>query len=106
MMEQLSFDKVIQGRFYDRDGRIKECPEWVKDRRCGNCQHWQILDVYDQPPCGWQVRGLCGSPEGRNEYTTAQTSFCEEWEAKGWMQENSIRGSFHQWDEACRADRQ
>ena len=82
MTGQMTFTDVIQNRFYDRDGRVKLVPEWVKDERCGNCRYWQILPEYDQPPCGWGVRGLCGSHQNQNRYTTAQTSYCQEYGAK------------------------
>ena len=73
-------EDVISDRFYDRNGRIRECPEWVNEKRCGNCRFWQILPEYDQPPNGWAIRGLCGSHISKNQFTSAQTSFCQEWE--------------------------
>ena len=79
---QMTFEEVQKNRFYDRNGHVMSCPEWVDEERCGNCKYWQILDVYQQPPCGWQVRGLCGSHRGRNQYTTAQTSYCDDYEEK------------------------
>ena len=69
----------MNGRFYDRNGRIREAPEWVNEKRCGNCKYWQILPAYDQPPNGWGTRGLCGEHRSRNQFTTAQTSYCQEW---------------------------
>ena len=78
---QMTFTDIALGRFFDRHGRLEECPEWVKDERCGNCAYWQILPEYDQPPCGWGVRGLCGSHQCQNQYTTSQTSYCQEWRA-------------------------
>ena len=82
MTGQMTFTDAIQNRFYDKNGRIKLVPEWVKDKRCGNCQYWQILPEYEQPPCGWGVRGLCGSHECQNQFTTAQTSYCQEYRVR------------------------
>lgn len=79
---QFTLRDILQGKFYDRNGRIRECPEWVHEKRCGNCKFWQLLPEYDQPPCGWGVRGLCGSHQSRNQYTTSQTSVCQEWEGR------------------------
>lgn len=80
MNGQMTLAEVQKSWFFERNGRKKVAPEWVNEERCGNCKHWQILDEYDQPPCGWGVRGLCGSHQCQNRYTTAQTSYCQEYE--------------------------
>lgn len=79
---QMTFKDVEKNKWYDRKGRVHEAPEWVNEERCGNCQFWQILDEYDQPPNGWGVRGLCGSHRGQNRYTTSQTSYCMDYQGK------------------------
>ena len=77
---QMTIGDYIRSKFYDHDGRVRSAPEWVKEERCGNCRFWQILPEYDQPPNGWGTRGLCGSHVSKNQYTTAQTSYCQEFE--------------------------
>lgn len=82
MNGQITLDDYQQSKYFDRHGHVKECPEWVGKKRCGNCKYWQILPEYDQPPCGWGIRGLCGSHVSRNQYTTSQVAYCQEWEKK------------------------
>lgn len=79
---QMTLADVQRDMFFDRHGHSKPAPAWVNKKRCGNCQYWQILPEYDQPPCGWGTRGLCGGHESQNRYTTAQTSYCQEWRNK------------------------
>lgn len=75
----MTMQQVMNSRFYDRNGRIRETPEWVNEKRCGNCQFWQLLPEYEQPPNGWAVRGLCGSPISQNMFSTSQLSYCQEY---------------------------
>lgn len=82
MKGQMTLTDIISQQFFDRFGNTKTIPGWVSETRCGNCQFWQLLPEYDQPPNGWGVRGLCGSQRSRNMYTTAQTSYCQEWKGK------------------------
>ena len=76
MNEQITLAEVLQNQFFDRFGNRKPLPAWVNDERCGNCQNWQLLPEDEQPPNGWGIRGLCSG------YTTAQTSYCQEWKGK------------------------
>lgn len=82
MTGQMTLTEMIKNGFYDRKGRIESAPEWVNAERCGNCAYWQILPEYDQPPCGWGTRGLCGGHRSQNRLTTAQTSYCQEYKEK------------------------
>ena len=73
MTGQITLSDVIKDQFFDRYGNRRPLPHWVKDKRCGNCQFWEILPECDQPPNGWGIRGYCSG------YTTSQTSYCDEW---------------------------
>ena len=80
-MEQMTLSGYMHTRYYDRKGRTGEAPDWVKEERCGNCKHWQLLPEHEQPPCGWGVKGLCGGHRSQNRHATSQTSYCMEFEA-------------------------
>lgn len=82
MIGQMTLAEVQKSWYFDRKGRKETAPEWVDEERCGNCQYWQILPEYDQPPCGWGTRGLCGSHQSQNQYTTSQTSYCQEYKER------------------------
>lgn len=41
MNEQITMQQAMNARFYDRNGKLKEAPEWVNEKRCGNCMYWQ-----------------------------------------------------------------
>ena len=82
MNEQITISDVMAARFYDRNGKIVKCPEWVEEKRCGNCIYWQMLSKDEQPPSGWAVRGSCGSYMSKGQFTTSQTSYCQEWHEK------------------------
>ena len=87
MNGQITMQQAMNSRFYDRNGRIREIPEWVNEKRCGNCIYWQMLSKDEQPPAGWAVRGACGSYMSKGQFTTSQLSYCQEWHEKpAWEQ--------------------
>ena len=79
MNEQITIQQALNGRFYNRNGKLIECPEWVNEKRCGNCIYWQMLSKDEQQPDGWPVKGACGSYRGKGQFMTSQTSYCQEW---------------------------
>ena len=83
MNGQITIQQVMNSRFYDRDGRLLEVPEWVDDKRCGNCAYWQRWSKDEQPPAGWGVKGTCGNHRGQGNYEVSQTSYCQEWQERG-----------------------
>lgn len=87
MKGQITMQQAMNSRFYDRNGRIRETPEWVNEKRCGNCIYWQRWLIDEQPASGYGVNGTCGNYRGPGHYTTAQTSYCSEWHEKpAWEQ--------------------
>ena len=82
MNEQITMQQAMNSRFYDRKGKLVEVPEWVNEKRCGNCIYWQRWSKDEQPPAGWGVKGTCGNYRGPGHYNTAQTSYCQEWKEK------------------------
>ena len=82
MNGQITMQQAMNSRFYDRNGKIRETPEWVNEKRCGNCIYWQRWSKDEQPPAGWGVKGTCGNYRGPGHYDTAQTSYCQEWHEK------------------------
>ena len=83
-MEQITISNYMHNLFFDRNGKTRQAPEWVEEERCGNCEYWQLLPEYDQPPNGWGIRGLCGSHQCQNQFTTSQTSYCQEFKRGEW----------------------
>ena len=83
MNGQITIQQVMNSRFYDRNGRLLEVPEWVDDKRCGNCAYWQRWSRDEQPPAGWGVKGTCGNHRGQGNYEVSQTSYCQEWRERG-----------------------
>ena len=79
---QITMQQAMNSRFYDRNGKLKEAPEWVNEKRCGNCIYWQLLTKDEQPPEGWGVKGACGSYRGKGQYMTSQTGYCGDWHEK------------------------
>lgn len=82
MTGQITMQDMMSGRFYDRNGKIRECPAWVSEKRCGNCIYWQQISKDEQPPDGYGVKGACGSYRGKGQFITVQTSFCQDWHEK------------------------
>lgn len=81
MNGQMTLADVIQDQFFDRCGNRRPLPPWVNEKRCGNCQFWELLPEYDQPPNGWGIRGICNG-YSRAQYLTSQTSCCQKWKGK------------------------
>lgn len=71
----------------DRYGRIYKAPEWMDRERCENCKYWEMLQVEEQPPAGWGVKGQCNcthEPEMmKNGYwIVSKTSYCNDFISK------------------------
>ena len=84
MNEQLTLTDMLVNTYYDRNGRLTSCPDWVHEQRCGNCLYWQRLTKDEQPPEGWGVKGACGSHRGMGVHQTSQTGYCQDWRLKEW----------------------
>ena len=82
MEGQITLQQTMNSRFYDRNGKLYEVPEWVNQERCGNCIYWQRWSTDEQPASRHGVKGTCGNYRGLGHYTTAQTSYCQEWKEK------------------------
>ena len=77
-MGQITLTNYVRSLYFERDGKMIQAPAWVNEKRCGNCLYWTILLKEDQPPCGWGVKGTCGSHRGQNMQKTDQGSYCDD----------------------------
>lgn len=79
-MEQITLKQFMLDRYYNRDGTTTDAPKGTSIRRCGNCMHWELLPVEEQPPAGWGVKGQCNvihDPKQTTYEQTSQTSYCQ-----------------------------
>ena len=79
MTGQITMQQAMNSRSHDRNGKMKEAPEWANEKRCGTCEFWTVLPPYEQPAEGHGIKGVCYSRDHISTTETDQFSYCQNW---------------------------